>query len=258
MRKAINLISGAAALVMAGAMSSAGALAKDPAPAPEAQATTPADAGQDPSKSATTRGWRGVKVQSVDSDMAAALGMSEPKGVLITEVMPDGPAALAALKANDVIISMNGQPIADGKSLSDQIAGLSSGTEVDIKVWRADNEQGVKVQLGQRAASNASTEPDLAASATEAKPGRLGLKLMDGSNGEGVVIADVAPQSDGAKKGLMSGDVILEVDGTPATTAEQVVESIKSLRGKGREAVQLLVKSGADTKSVAVRFSVAG
>lgn len=258
MRKPMNLISGAATLILAGTISSTGLLAKDAVPAPEAQVTTPSASDKAPSKSVATRGWLGAKVQSIDADMAAALGMSEPKGVLITEVIPDGPAALAGLKANDVIVSMNGQPVTGGESLAEQIAGLSSGTEVDFKVWRADSEQGVKVQIGQRTARNASTQPDAAASATDSKPGRLGLKLIDGSNGEGVVIAEVAPQSDGAKKGLTSGDVILEVDGTPATTAEQVVESIKGLRGKGREAVLLLVKSGADTRSVAVRFSVAG
>lgn len=258
MRTILKLAFGASALALAGGLSSTASFAEPSAPLPEAQVPAPGNAGQTQSKSVASRGWLGVKVQSIDADMASALGMTEPKGVLITELIPEGPAAMAGLKANDAILSINGQPITDGKSLADQIASLNSGTEVDLKVWRADSDLAIKVQLGQRTASMTSTQPDTAGAATGIKPGRLGLRLIDGNSGEGVVIAEVAPQSDAEKKGLMSGDVILEVDGTPATTAAQVVESIKSYRGKGREAVLLLVKSGADTKSVAVRFTVSG
>jgi serine protease Do len=219
----------------------------------------PAAAVKPQAEVAAQRGALGVKVQSIDEDMAAALGLAAAKGALVTEIMADGPAALAGVRANDAILALNGESIADGKELARQIAKQAPGTAVDLKIHRGDGEQTIKVTLGSVAGSPkeaSSGEP--AAPAGQGGSPRLGLGLMQGGGGEGVVISDVASNSDAAKKGLMTGDTILEVDGKAVSSPSEVVESVEALKNKGRKAVLLLVKSGEQTRAVPVRFSVVG
>ncbi len=66
------------------------------------------------------RGHLGIKVQSVDEDTAAALGLANVEGALVTEVMPEGPAALAGLRPADAILAVNGKSIADAKALPEK------------------------------------------------------------------------------------------------------------------------------------------
>jgi serine protease Do len=201
----------------------------------------------------------GVKVQNIDDDTAAALGLAAAQGAFVTEVMPDGPAAMAGLKANDAILSLNGQAVASSKDFARRISGQAPGSTVELKIHRAGGEQTINAKLG------AMPQPDKEASADEpASPAatgggpRLGLKLMPGAKGEGVVIAEVASNSDAASKGITSGDLILEVDGKAVANPGEVIDNVKSLQNKGRKAVLLLVKSGEHTRTVPVRFSVAG
>ena len=72
------------------------------------------------------RGWLGVKIQNIDEDTAASLGLNEPKGALVTEVTRRGPAAEAGLKNGDAILSVNGNKVADSRDLARQIAGFCS------------------------------------------------------------------------------------------------------------------------------------
>jgi serine protease Do len=198
-------------------------------------------------------------VQSIDQDMAAALGLADAKGALVTEVMAEGPAALAGVKANDAILSMNGEDIADGKDLARRISNQAPGAAVDLKIHRAEAEQTIKVTLGGLAG-----RPKEASAAEAVPPGgqggsaRLGLGLMQSETGEGVVIANVASNSDAANKGLAAGDTILEVDGKPVSSPRDVIAGVEDLKGKGRKAVLLLVKSGELMRAVPVRFSVLG
>ena len=95
-----------------------------------------------------SRGWLGVKIQNIDEDTAASLGLTEPKGALVTEVTARGPAADAGLKNGDAILSVNGNKVADSRDLARQIAGFSPNTKVDVRVLRGQKEQTVSVKLG--------------------------------------------------------------------------------------------------------------
>src|SRR5262249_27093769 len=95
-----------------------------------------------------SRGWLGVKIQNVDDDTAAALGLKEAKGALVSEVTTTVPAAGSGLKVQDAIIQVNAEKIADSRDLARKIADFSPDTTVDVKVWRNNGEQMVKVKLG--------------------------------------------------------------------------------------------------------------
>lgn len=210
---------------------------------------------QQPASPIASRGWLGVKVQNIDEDTAIALGLPNPAGALVTEVMPDGPAATAGLKPNDAILSLNGQVVASGKDLAGKVASLNPDSSVELKLLREGGEQTVTVKLG---AGKAATAADAGGLTSDNAAPRLGLKVADGPDGAGVLIMDVDPSSDAASKGLATGDVIVQVAGAPVSTAAQVVERLKAAHSAGRKAVLLLVKTGDQTRSVPVRFKMVG
>ena len=223
----------------------------------EAAATPPNNSEQQADASQAKRGWLGVKVQNIDEDTAAALGLPEPKGALVTEVSAGGPAAAAGLVPNDAILAINGQAIADGKDLARQISGQTPDSSIELKILRADKEHTLNVKLGAFNEASLETKSDNPENALKERP-KLGLMLADGANGEGVMIAEVNPSSDAAEKGIASGDNSGEVDGKPNFKAVDVVENLKTVHEKGRTAVLLRVKSRGEMRSVSVRFNNVG
>ena len=214
------------------------------------------------------RGWLGVKIQNVDEDTAASIGLPEAHGALVSEVTPNGPAAKSGIKTQDAILQVNGDKIADSRDLARKIAGLAPETPVDVKVWRNNAEQTLKVKLGlfpKNAEAAMSGENDEDSNTPEdTKPSsvelsQLGLTLMPARTGkegeEGVAIAEVDPSSDAAQKGLKPGDVILEVSGQTVASPDDVLSGIKKAQDLKRTAVLLHVKSSDQKRFVAVQLS---
>ncbi len=207
-----------------------------------------------------SRGWLGVKIQNVDEDTAASIGLSDPKGAFVTDVTANGPAVAAGLKPQDAILQVNGDKIADSRDLARKIAEYAPNTVVDVKVWRNNAEQSVKVKLGtfptskEDLAKVEQSKPDGAAG--QVSLAQLGLTLLPARQGTGkdVVIAEVEPGSDAAQKGLKPGDIILEVQGQPVASPEDVVAGVKRAGDIGRKAVLLHVKSAETKRFVAIQL----
>ncbi len=212
-----------------------------------------------------SRGWLGVKIQNVDDDTAASLGLSEPKGALVSEVTADGPAAKSGLKTQDAILQINSDKIADSRDLARKIAELAPDTMVDVKVWRNNAEQTVKVKLGlfpngaeaMLKGEGGSGDDDGKPAAASLELSQLGLTLVPARTGgpkEGVAIAEVDPGSDAAEKGIKAGDVILEVSGQAVASPDDVVSGVKKAQELKRSAVLLHVKSADQKRFVAVQL----
>jgi len=205
-----------------------------------------------------SRGWLGVKIQNIDEDTAASLGLSESKGALVTDVTTPGPAAEAGLKNGDAILSVNGSKVADSRDLARQIAGFAPGARVDIHVLRGQKEQTIAVKLGKFP-----TGKELARLESDSKPepqgtamDQLGLTLVPGTgaNKDAVVVSEVDNASDAAQKGIKSGDVILEIGGLAVRSPEDVSNAVKEAARLGRKAVLMRVKSGSEPRFVAVQL----
>ncbi len=207
-----------------------------------------------------SRGWLGVKIQNVDDDTAASLGLTEAKGALVSEVTANGPAAAAGLKTQDTILQINADKIADSRDLARKIAEFTPDTTVDVKVWRNSGEQTVKVKLGLFPNSGDPMKPvesDEKPAKDQMELSQLGLTLMPARNGspkDGVVIAEVDAGSDAAEKGLKAGDIILEVSGQTVAQPDDVVSGVKKAQEMKRSAVLLHVKSGDQKRFVAVQL----
>src|SRR5690606_22847609 len=145
------------------------------------------------------------------------------------------------------IIQVNADKIADSRDLARKIADFAPDTTVDVKVWRGNKEESVKVKLGKF--PNSSEEiakleggksPD---ELSNTELDQLGLKLSPGRGAEGVAVAEVDPDSDAAEKGIKAGDIILEVGGSSVSGPNDVADGVKKAKEMGRTAVMLYIKS---------------
>jgi serine protease Do len=195
----------------------------------------------------------GVRIQSIDDDMAASLGLSEAKGALVNDVNPGGPAAAAGLENGDAILSVNGNKIADSRDLARQIANYNPGAKVDIKVLRGQREQTIAVTLGQMpsnlelAKASPSQQPQ-----QTSEMDQLGLTVAP--NREGVMITDVESNSDAGQKGIRVGDLILEISGNAVSGPDDVAKAVREANKLKRKAVLLRIKSGSETRFVALQL----
>ncbi|MEE2690728.1 MAG: Do family serine endopeptidase [Pseudomonadota bacterium] len=204
-----------------------------------------------------TRGWLGVSIQPVTTEIAAALGRKEAKGALVAEVIDNTPAAKAGLLSGDLILAVNGKDIADPRDLTRTVSALPPGEKARVKVLRSGAEKTLNVTLGARgdvdAANGApSDEPkgaedslstDLGLRVSELSPTlRQQFRLPDGVSG--LVVTGVKHGSPADQAGLRSGAVILDVDGKAATSTGALKKTVEDAKKAGKEAVLLRYQVG--------------
>jgi serine protease Do len=100
-------------------------------------------------KGRVVRGWMGVEAQSITSDLAEGLGMTNAAGAIVANVQNNGPAAKAGLKTGDVITAAGGQPVKNAKELTRKIQAMAPGSSVELATLRQGKERKLSVNLGQ-------------------------------------------------------------------------------------------------------------
>ena len=209
-----------------------------------------------------TRGQLGVQIQPLSRDAAQALGLPEARGALVARVEPDSPAARAGILRQDVIRSINGQPIYDSSDLPPIVGAMAPGTKVTMELIRDGKPRTVTATLNSLDERVASAEGDdqdspRPAAAAQANPlgivgedldaqqrSRLGLQA-----GEGVLIARVEGMA-AREAGLRPGDVVLAVGRNDVGSASALNAQLRGL--KAGQAVMLLVRRGGGTQYITV------
>ncbi|MEH6727637.1 MAG: PDZ domain-containing protein, partial [Hyphomicrobiales bacterium] len=201
------------------------------------------------------RGWLGVQIQPVTDEIADSLGMEKASGALVTRPQEDGPAGEAGIRAGDTILAVDDVVVESPKDLAKLIASYAPEAAAKLTIWRNGEEQDITVTLGslndldRRADAGADTMVKPASAET------LGLTLERAENG--VLISGVDADSAAAEKGLVEGDVILNVNGTPVKTVEDVTSNVAQVKQDGRKAVLMQVQSERGIRFVAVPFAKA-
>jgi serine protease Do len=166
------------------------------------------------------RGWLGVAIQDITPELAQAMKLEAPNGVLISDVVPSGPADEAGLKSGDVVLNVNGQPVESSGALRNLIAQTAPKTEVSFDLLRNGKPMTIKARLREQPESGTAGGGGI-----EEGQGLLGgvsfLPLDKESRAKyhlpervvnGVVIDNISPRSPAAAAGLRPGDVIMEID----------------------------------------------
>lgn len=182
------------------------------------------------------RGWLGVSIQNVSPDIATALGMEEPHGALVAQVV-DGAPADGVLKAGDVISRFNGADVASSHDLPRLVAAVKAGTRVDVEILRDGETKTVQVKIGvlddNRQAAN---DTDTDGTASE----RLGAKLAAltpelrarfelAEEVKGAMVVDIDPNGPAAEAGLTIGDVIERVGDRDVSSPDELADAVEAL-----------------------------
>jgi serine protease Do/serine protease DegQ len=167
------------------------------------------------------RGLLGVNIYSITPDIAEAYGVKETQGALVSQVLEDSAAEKAGVKAGDIVSKVDGKTIKSANELRNAIGLKRSGDSVDLEVIRDGKTRRLKVKLGEQAS-------EVQVAAEEIHQGLQGAELetLDPSSpryeGEpGVLVANVAPGSPAAQRGLRPGDVITGVNRRRVTTLQE-------------------------------------
>ena len=198
------------------------------------------------------RGWLGVSIQGVNSDLAKNFGLSEPKGALVSEVLSDSPADTAGIKSGDVIVTFDGKEVEDQTDLRNIVAQTAVGKDVKVKVVRDGKSKTIKVKIGEQPKDVASIGEESSGVQGEGDNKALvGLEVRNLSaeiaerlglppDSKGVVITDIDPASKAAEAGLRVGDIINEINREPVKNIEDFKRIVAGL-GKDENPL-LLVK----------------
>lgn len=186
-----------------------------------------------------SRGFLGVGIQNLTTELAEGFGLDSTKGALITEVNPGTPAEDAGLQSGDVIVAVNGQTVDSPSDLRLRIAGKSPGTEVEITYIRDGERQSKSVVLAELSASARAPNEFLEGIAISNLNDELRQRYGIKEGLEGVVITGVAPGSPHATS-LPEGMVILKVNGTSVSSVEEAKAAIR----KGEKNMLLVVFRG--------------
>ena len=200
------------------------------------------------------RGFLGIELQRLDSNTAAAFGLTKTEGALIANVRRDGPADKAGMKAGDIIMKVNGQPIDNNATLKNLISFIHPGDSAALTVLRNGKEMDINVVIG--------THPENEINAIEIQ-NALGLVVQDATpellqqlgypeDEKGVIIKSVTPYSPALAVGLRRGQLIFSVNRQATVTTEQFYDILQK-RTAG-EPILLHVRDGQVTRFVSLKI----
>ncbi|NSX55038.1 Do family serine endopeptidase [Sulfitobacter algicola] len=214
----------------------------------------------------TRRGWLGVRIQDVTPDVAEAMGLEEAAGALITDV-PDGPAKDGGILSGDVIVSFDGQVVADTRELVRRVGNTDIGKSVRVVVFREGQTKTLLVTLGRRETAEEEAIP--AAASTDDTPAEpqqenmLGMTLSPITEqtreeldlpaaAEGLIVNDVDGLSEAFEKGLRAGDIITEAGQRKVSSIADLEARVEEAKEAGRKSLLLLIRRSGQPRFVAL------
>ncbi len=214
----------------------------------------------------TRRGWLGVFIQEVTSDIAETLGLEGSGGALVSSVNENSPADIAGLEPGDVILSFDGKKIERMRDLPRIVAETDIGTTVVVEIFRGGRLSTVEVTLGELEKAElvglVGEQPEGDAQTLD----RLGF-TVDDLDGElaaelglddtltGVVVTEVAADSPAMAKGVEPGDIIRRFGQRRVDSAADLAASVAETLDAGRSGVLLLIERDGRERFVQIGFA---
>ena len=180
------------------------------------------------------RPWIGVSGQGVTSDMAEALGLDHPTGIVVSQLYPGGPGTVAGLKQGDVILAINGKTIEDPGSLRFRLATIPIGSQATLTILRNHQQIELPIQLVAAPESPPAEktllkgqQPLAGATVANLSPA-LADQLQLDSDWRGVVIVEIKRGTTAFRFGLAPADIITAVNGQPVATVSELQTALLS------------------------------
>ena len=203
-----------------------------------------------------TRGWLGVVIQDVTDELAKSFELANAKGVLISEVADESPAKKGGLLQGDVITKLNGTEIKDVTAVRNKIALILPGTKDTIELIRDGKTKKLTVTIGEQP-----EDFGKAAITGDDSLKKMGLTLQDLTSDlaqqfgydedQGVLIADVEPDSPAGMAGLKAGQLIEEINKNRVRNLKQLKKVLEESNNGNQ--VLLRVRTGEYSQYIVLR-----
>ncbi len=197
------------------------------------------------------RGELGVMIQNMTTDLAKQFGLSEPKGVLVSQVNKDSAADKAGLKPGDVIVEYDGKEATDVRQLRDLVANTLPGTKVKIEIIRDGKEKTLTATIGTQTPETVASAPSEEGASELTKLGltvqtftpdlakQLGVEVE-----KGVVITAVDEGGLASLAGLQKGDVVVNADHQPVATVDDLEQALAKAKDKSQVLLRVARQGG--------------
>ncbi len=226
------------------------------------------------------RGYLGVRIQPLTEDLADSLGIAHNRGEFVAGVEPGKGAALAGIKAGDVVLKVAGHEVSPNQTLSYLVANTGPGSRIDIDLIRGGAPLSLTATVGKRP-----SEEELARNFDPSQPSKddpFGSQKPQASHGvveqalglstlplspqiarelgttegiRGLVVNAVDASSDAGAKGLQRGDIITAVNDRPITSVSELEAAVRSAQAAHRAALLLqVVRQGKPAIYVPIRL----
>lgn len=182
-------------------------------------------------------GWLGVAVQNLSPDLMRNFNLDRNTGVLVAQVLPDGPAGEAGIKRRDIITKFDTHRIESVNQLIDLVTRSEAGKAVKVEVIRNNKIKKLKVLIGESAKTQNRIEQEsekkivtwrgiAVCGLTIALQDRYEIEDVDG-----VVVIGVKPNSPGAFAKVAEGDIIDEVNRERVDNMDDFLKKIETAEG---------------------------
>jgi serine protease Do len=203
------------------------------------------------------RGYMGVNVQDITPEMAKSLKLEDNfKGVIISDLVSEGPAERAGLMQGDIVVRFDEETIENSIQLRNRVAATGPGKQVKVNVLRDNKELDITVRIG-----DLEKAQDLAKASGAVDP--LGLSVekvtQDIANriglrkATGVIITDVEQGSASDQAGLDKGDIIFRVGNRDIDSPDEFGAVVETATKAG--SVMLLLR---DVRTGRIGYVVVG
>ncbi len=195
------------------------------------------------------RGYLGVGINDVGVGVGEFYGAADDKGAMVTQVVEGSPAEKAGIKVDDIVVELQGEPVAGATELMNKVAMQKPGTEVDLTILRDGKRKKIVVTLD--------TRPDSASlgSSGESEAGeQLGLYIqpltrelaerLGYEDLSGVVVVEVEAGSPADDQEIQPGDLITEVNRQPIRNLKQWNNAVAKAAQKGKALLRIRNENG--------------
>ena len=179
------------------------------------------------------RGWLGVSIQPLTADLVKQFNLADDSGVLIGDVVEDGPADKAGIQRGDVIVEFNGLAVKEVRQLRNIVADSTPGKAIPVKLIREGKTKSIEVKIAEMPsevlAQSQSIENQLKGVSVQSLTPQLKDSLSVPKRIGGVVVTDIDEDSP-AEGALLKNDIIIEVNRKQIGSVKDYEEAVSGIR----------------------------
>jgi len=185
-------------------------------------------------------------LQGIDGRIATALGLEQPKGVLIRDIALGEPADKAGLQRGDLIVGYAGEDIETFKQLVELASKTKPGQEIEVEVLRRGRNKTFTMKLGKRSApwnvtkGEISNLPEVGLTLSSITP-KIRKRFNVRWGALGVLVTLIDPEM-ALKMPLSRGDIIVQVGQRAVWAPKQVESHYRRAQKDGHESLLILIE----------------